>query len=191
MRSRVLIPKDEDLLEILISNGWIREKTDGLGYIYAMRTIKTPWSPTRILKILARRFGYRYKVDKAPNKGTTLHRALDRVTDQFRIEWPNPKRGGSTYIPDRLSKLDLILEEIGVTDRSVIPPKAMRRLTSSWYRIIYRVKDKEKSIAGLIERTRAKFPEAFIPKEDSVSAFKKGLESMKKNSYIVVKEEIG
>ena len=175
MRTRILVPKDDDLLDLLISNGWIKPKSDGIGYIYAMKTIKTPWSPTRILKILATRFGYRYKVEKAPNRGTTLHRALDRVTDQFRIEWPNPKRGGSTYMPDRLSKVDLILEEIGVTDRSVIPPKAMRRISSLWYRIQSRVKDKEASKQRLIAQTRAKFPDAFIPKSDPIKAFNDGL----------------
>lgn len=190
MRTRILIPSDEDLLDLLISNGWVIPKPDGIGYIYAMRTIKAPWSPTRVLKILAQRFGYRYKVEKAPNRGTTLHRALDRVTEEFMIQWPSPSRGGSTYMPDRLTGVDRILERLGVTDRTPIPQKAMKRITSSWYRIIYRVKDKERSIAGLIERTRAKFPEAFIPKEDSVSAFKKGLESLQKNTYISVREDI-
>lgn len=175
MRNRIVIPSDEDLLEILLRNGWIREKSDGIGYIYTMRSFKTPWSPTRVLKILARRFGYRYKVDKAPNRGTTLHRALDRVTDQYRIQWPSPQRGGDRYLPDRVKKIDQILEELGVTDRSPIPPKAMRRLTSSWYRILGQVKDKEASKQRLIAQTRAKFPDAFIPKSDPIKAFNDGL----------------
>ena len=178
MRTIVTVPKDEDLLDILLSNGWIKPKPDGLGYIYGMRSFKTPWSPTRVLKLLAPIFGYKFKWERAPNKGTTLHRALDRVTEEYNIEWPTPQRGGDRYVPDRVTKVDLMLERLGVTDRSVIPPKAMKTVTSRWFRIQTRVRDKEKSIAGLIERTRAKFPDAFIPKEDPVSAFKKGMESL-------------
>lgn len=191
MRTRVLTPKDEDLLEILLSNGWVKPKSDGIGYIYTMRSFKTPWTPTRILKILAPMFGYHYKVEKAPNTGTTLHRALDRVTEEFNIQWPDPKRGGDRYIPDTVKKIDLMLERLGITDRSVFAPKDMRRLTSAWCRIKSRVKDKEAAKQRLIARMREKFPEAFIKKDDAVSAFKKGLENLKKNSYFVVKEDIG
>ncbi len=156
-----------------------------------MRSFKTPWSPTRVLKILAPIFGYKFKWERAPNKGTALHRALDRITEEYNIEWPIPQRGGDRYVPERVTKVDLMLEKLGVTDRTHIPAKAMKTITSRWFRIQTRVKDKEKSIAGLIERTRAKFPEAFVPKEDSITAFKKGMENLQKNSYISVREDIG
>lgn len=175
MRSRVVIPSDEDLLEILISNGWIREKTDGLGYIYTMRTIKSPWAPTRILKILAPMVGYHFRADKAPNKCTAIRKAFDRITDQFRIEWPDTERGGHRYFPDRVTGVDKMLEELGITDRTPIPLRAMKTLTSRWYRILGRVKDKEASKQRLIAQTRAKFPDAFKPKSDPIKAFNEGL----------------